>query len=175
MPPPEPDNELFVRYHARHQRRVFSYILTLVPNWNDAEEVFQETTVVLWKKFSDFLPGTSYISWANRVAYYEVLKFRGRQKSSGHIFSNELIDAISSKTNEMRELLADHHEALQYCLEKLPDEDRKLISSRYFRGASARSLAQELGRPRRSVINSLKRIRIALLCCVRRQEMEVVS
>lgn len=172
---PDSDHELFVRYQTRHQRRVFSFILTLVPHWNDAEEVLQETSLVLWRKFSDFQPGTSYISWANRVAYFEVQKFRERRKKADLLFSNELIDALASQADEMRELLSDQHDAVQFCLAKLPADDRKLIVSRYLSGASARSLAQELDRTLESVCNSLKRIRFALLHCVQRHDTEAVS
>lgn len=172
---PEPDHELFVRYQTRHQRRVFSYIMTLLPNWNDAEEVLQETSLVLWRKFSDFQPGTSFVSWANRVAYFEVQKFRQRQKRADRVFGDELIDVLAAQSEGMRDLLADQQEALQYCLEKLPDVDRRLITSRYISGASSRSLAQELSRSLESVCNSLKRIRHVLLRCVQRQEMETVS
>jgi len=149
--------------------------LTLLPNWNDAEEVLQETSLVLWRKFADFQPGTSYISWANRVAYFEVHKFRSRQKRAGQLFSNDLIDMLAEQSDDMRDLLTDQQEALQYCLEKLPDADRRLITSRYQGGATTRSLAQELSRSLESVCNSLKRIRLVLLRCIQRQEIGTVS
>lgn len=174
MTNPEADHELFVRYQTRHQRRLLSYILTLVPNWNDAEEILQETSLVLWRKFTEFQPGTSYNCWATRVAYFEVKKFRDRRKRSDILFSNELVDLLASEADEARDLLADQHEALQFCLEKLKRDDHRLITSRYLRGASSASLANELGRTLESVCNSLKRIRIALLRCVQRQEVEAV-
>ncbi len=98
IPAPNLDHELFVRYQTRNQRRIFSYIMTLVPNWNDAEEVLQETSLVLWRKFSEFQPGTSYISWANRVAFFEVQKYRDRQKRSERVFSNDLIDMLAEQS-----------------------------------------------------------------------------
>ncbi len=75
----------------------------------------------------------------------------------------------------MKDLLTDQHEALQHCLEKLPEADRRLILSRYLRGNSTRSLAQELSRSLESVCNSLKRVRLVLLRCVQRQQTEAIS
>ena len=50
--------EEFVRCLSKYQQRVYSFILTLVPHWADADEILQETSTVLWRKFADFEPGT---------------------------------------------------------------------------------------------------------------------
>jgi RNA polymerase sigma-70 factor (ECF subfamily) len=169
------DQELFVRYQARHQRRLFSYILTLVPNWNDAEEVFQETSLVLWRKFATFEPGTSYVSWATRVAFLEVKKFRERGKKNPPLFSGDLLAMLATDAAEMRDVLTDQQEALQHCVDKLPKDDRWMITTRYQRGGSARTISESTGRSLESVCNSLRRIRTALLRCVRRQELNPAS
>ncbi len=163
-------HEMFIAYQSRHQRKLFALILTLVPNWNDAEEILQETSIVLWRKFSDFKPGTSYIAWASQVARYEVLKFRTRQQRGDRLFGDDLIELLAVETGEMSEQLEDQELALRECLKKLRDQDRHLVKSRYFRGATASSLATSLGRSVESVCNSLKRIRADLLHCVQREQ-----
>ena len=44
----------FVRLLAGHDRAIMLFILSLVPNWADAEEIRQETSVKLWQEFSKF-------------------------------------------------------------------------------------------------------------------------
>lgn len=43
----ESTREEFVRLLTQHQRRVYAYILGIVPNWNDADEILQETNIRL--------------------------------------------------------------------------------------------------------------------------------
>ena len=45
---------------TRHQRQIFSYIYVLVPNRTDAEDLLQETSLVICEKFADFTLGTDY-------------------------------------------------------------------------------------------------------------------
>ena len=39
----------FVRLLLRHERRIYAFIRSLLPNRDDAEDVLQETSIVLWK------------------------------------------------------------------------------------------------------------------------------
>ncbi|QDS98614.1 sigma-70 family RNA polymerase sigma factor [Adhaeretor mobilis] len=158
--------EMFITYHARHQRAIFSFILTLVPNWTDAEEILQETSLVLWRKFSSFKPGTSYRAWATQVARFEVCKFRDRQKKADKLLSDEVLEQLAVQAIEMSDLLDSQDGALQGCLKRLRDDDQKLIRSRYLHGSSTSALATSLGRSVESICNSLRRIRGALLHCV---------
>jgi RNA polymerase sigma-70 factor (ECF subfamily) len=52
----------FVQLFAQSSRRIYAYIRTLVPNQADAEDVFQETSKVLWEKFADYEIGTDFCS-----------------------------------------------------------------------------------------------------------------
>ena len=68
----------FTRLWVAHSPRIFAYIHALVPNWADAEEVLQETGIVLWEKFHQFDRGSDFGRWACSVAHFEVLKHRKR-------------------------------------------------------------------------------------------------
>ncbi len=59
-----PKETRFMRLFLENERRIFGFILTLLPHWADAEDVFQETAGVLWNKFDDFQSGAT--SWPGR-------------------------------------------------------------------------------------------------------------
>src|SRR5436190_18410489 len=80
------DREEFARLFARNARRIYGFIMTLVFNHHDAEEVFQNTNVILWNKFGEFQPGSNFFAWASRIAYYEVLTLM-KQKRRSRTFS----------------------------------------------------------------------------------------
>ena len=51
--------------------------LALLPNEQDAQDVFQRTSLVLWQKFDQFDSDRDFLPWACGVAHYEVRNFLG--------------------------------------------------------------------------------------------------
>ena len=152
---------------ATCQRRVFLYALGLVHNPNDAEEILQQTNLVLWRKFDQFEQGTDFDRWACRIAYYEVLKARENQGRM-RLLSSDFIDTMAAEAEKSLDLLDDRREALSGCLKKLREKDRYLVMRRYQHRATTRSVAETLGRSVQGTRKSLHRIRMALLACIER-------
>jgi len=140
----------------------------LIPNWNDAEEVFQETSLVLWRAFDQFSPGTDFFRWAARVSLNQVLSFRRRQKRWPHSFDPPLIESLAEETLAQTDLLEARREALAVCLRKLKPRDFELIQHSYVHAGSIKDLSELLGRPADTVYKALRRIRGALFDCVNR-------
>ncbi|NLS93030.1 MAG: sigma-70 family RNA polymerase sigma factor [Planctomycetaceae bacterium] len=160
--------ELFARLLGRCQRKVFLYALGLIHNAADAEEVLQETNIVLWRKFDEYEPGTSFESWACRVAYFEVLKYREKTARERRVFSLELVETLAAEAEKVADEFDDRRDALQGCLTKLRDVDRKLVLNRYRPGATTRGLAEAAGRSVQGTRKSLHRVRMTLLECIQR-------
>ena len=92
---PNPRNEgEFVRLYTASSRRIYTYILTLLPNRTDAEDVFQDVSALLWEKFHEFTPGTQFGAWACRIAYFKALKHRSRNAVRNRIFSPAAMESI---------------------------------------------------------------------------------
>ena len=163
-----PKVERFAQLLATCQRRVFLYALSLIQNAADAEEILQETNLVLWRKFDQYRPGTDFPRWACRIAHYEVLKFRERRARGERVLSNEVIEMLAAETEKSFDLLDARRDALIQCLGKLKDGDRQLVTQRYQEGATTRSVAKALGRSVQGTRRALHRIRTALLACIRR-------
>ena len=161
--------EEFIKLFTKFQRRVFLFILSQVPNPVDAEEIHQETNVIIWRKFDRFELGTNFLAWACQIASYEVLKYRERQRRDRHLFSDEFVRQVASDAIEQADDLEQRRQHLAVCLSKLRDQDRELIQQRYSVGESGKSVAELIGRPINSVYQSLSRIRRTLLECVNRQ------
>lgn len=162
-------NEDFVRLFTRHQRPLFLYLLTRVPNPVEAEEILQEANIVIWKKFEQFTPGTNFLAWATQIAKYEVLKYRERHHRDKHQFSEQFIEQLAEEDVEEATHWEARRQALAKCLGKLREKDRELIERRYRPGENGLSLAEFLERPVNSVYQSLGRIRRNLLECIHRE------
>lgn len=152
-----------------NQARLYSFIVSMVPNRADAEDLFQETGLVLHRRFDEFLPGTSFLNWACQIAYHKVLDLRKRQSRSPLLFNTEFVEAIAEHQLSHNDELSARQSALSKCLEKLPPKDRQLVEQCYHRGATVKSVAERLRRPVDSIYKRLSQIRGLLFNCVTRE------
>ena len=159
----------FVQLYTKLQRRLFLFILAQVGNPTDAEEVLQETNVIIWSKYHQFQAGTNFFAWAGMIATYEIRKYRDRRRDRRLQFSNEFLTQVSEEAIELNDELELRREALSDCLHRLKQEDRELIQARYAPGENGLKVAEKLGRPSNSVYQSVGRIRKALFDCVTRR------
>lgn len=166
---PTEASEQFARLFAAHQRDVYRYVQTFLPLAVDADEVFQETCVVVWRKFDEFPAEGNFGGWACRVAYFEVLKFYRRRKQERMLLSEDVLELVAQTRSAREEVLEARRAALSDCLEKLRPRDRQLVLARYDGQKTARRVAEELGQPINTVYKALDRIRRRLYQCVNRR------
>lgn len=161
------DREEFARLFSRHARRVYGLIMTLVFNHQDAEEVFQNTSVVLWNKFGEFQPGSNFFAWASRIAYFEVLNHMKRQRRSRRL-SDEALESLAQEAVALSDQTSARQAALEDCLSRLTGADRELLQERYYRQRPPKQIASMQSRSVDSVYRALNRIHNVLLNCVQR-------
>lgn len=156
----------FLRLYTKHQHRILAYIFTLVPNRSDAEDLLQDTSVLLWEKFDQFAPGTDFVAWAFRIAFLTVANHRKRVAHSKLFFSDDVLAAVAGRALEMVPELDIRRQALQQCLKRLDERDRRMIMARYEPGGDAQRAAQACGRSIQATYKALYRIRKALFDCI---------
>lgn len=161
--------ERFIRLFMANERRIYTYILALLPNRTDADDVLQETSVVLWRKFDQYTPGTSFTAWAFAVARNKVMTHRQSRQRSRLKFDQSLIDALSTQLEQRAGELDRRHEMLTECIEKLSPRDRDLIRRRYEPDATVKSVASAVGRPVQGLYKAFQRIEDTLHECVTRK------
>lgn len=166
---PLPDNDerkLLVSLLTRHQRQVFAYLYTLVPDFNTAEDLLQETNMVICEKFAEFEPGTDFLAWACQIAWWRARAARQRLARSRLVFDQDVLQAVATTAAEARPELDQSHEVLRHCLDKLNPRDRQTVLTRYAPGGSVTEAARQSGRSVEATYKALFRIRKALLDCV---------
>jgi RNA polymerase sigma-70 factor, ECF subfamily len=164
--------EVFVSLLAHKNFEVHAYILTLLPNWADADEVLQRTDIILWRKFSEWRSDENFTAWACGIARYEVKNFLKTRSRDRHIFDDSLVDLLGDTLVDVgkeREKLGNQQEALRQCLQKLRPRDRDIIEGCYSdTHVAAKVVAQRLGRPVNTIYKALIRIRRVLFNCIQR-------
>ncbi len=63
-------SESVLRLYTQHQRWLYGYLTAILGNPNDAEDVMQEFSVVMWQQHEKFQLGTNFVSWLSVIAYH---------------------------------------------------------------------------------------------------------
>jgi RNA polymerase sigma-70 factor len=157
----------FVRLLTQHSSRLFGFVLALCVNRADAEDVFQNTSVVLWEKFDAYQRGTNFFAWACRIAYFEALYHR-RKTGRVRTVSDAAWQALMNDAMAVVDKSADQQDALAECLDRLSPTDRELLEQKYYAQLSVAEIAAGCSRSVHSIYRALSRIHDSLLQCVRR-------
>lgn len=165
--------ESFVRLFTRNEPALRAFTRSLLPSWDDVDEVMQNTGVVLWRKFSDFEPeadpANEFFRWACVVARFEVLAWRRDKARDRHVFDEDLVEMLALEAEEKHETLRDERKALEKCLAKLPENLRKIVVAAYEPGVRLNEVARDLGKSATAFYKKLNRTRALLLDCIREE------
>ncbi|MEO6742799.1 MAG: sigma-70 family RNA polymerase sigma factor [Chthoniobacteraceae bacterium] len=163
---PVPPSAEFIGHVTRAQRVLHAFILSMVRNAADADDVLQETNIVLWRKAGEFDPTREFMPWAMRCAQWQAMAHLKKRQRSRVTFDDELLALVADEAvAEFTEADA-RRVALAGCLQKLPDEQRALIAQRYEPGGSVNEMAAERGSTPKALSEMLRRIRHSLMLCI---------
>jgi RNA polymerase sigma-70 factor, ECF subfamily len=158
---------------TRHQGQLRGYILALVRNRADADDLFQTTSLVLWRKFDTFQSGSSFFAWARRTAELAVCNFWKTNRSRFTPLSEAFLETLAATEPSVpSDVLESYSASLRRCMDRLSQEDRQLLGLRYVDDMSAEQIAASAARSRQSVVKSLLRIRRQLLRCIQTQSVQ---
>jgi len=157
----------FVTFLTAHQSRIYSFILSLVPVFHEADDIMQETSKMMWILFDQFDCNTDFAAWGIKIARFRILEHRRRTKSKvafNDILSQELADRISNRNDRTKEYLG----FLKSCIQKLSFKDQTLILLRYQQNLRVKDISAQLGKSVQSVYQNIARVQDLLLSCVRK-------
>lgn len=166
--PEKHSSEDFAALYSQCHLNLLRYVLSLLPDRPQAEDVVQETARLLWQKFGEFDASQPFWPWARKFAYFEVLKVRKRNAARTRYFSNKLVEQLAEEHAAQEQELTAKREALVGCLGKLDEPSRELILNRYGREIALHELAQQQGKSANALYLAMHRIRQKLVECVNR-------
>ena len=165
---PVPPSAEFIAQVTRAQRTLHAFILSMVRNAADADDVLLETNIVLWRKAGEFDAAREFMPWAMRVAQLQSLAHLKKRQRARVAFDEELLALVAEEAiAEVADADA-RRVALAGCLQKLDAEQRALVAQRYEPGGSVNEMAEERGTTPKGLSEMLRRIRHALLLCIER-------
>ena len=154
------------------QNRLHAYILSLLADPAAAQDVLQETNLVLIRRADDFQTDANFESWAYNIARFQVMAHL-RDRNRDRLVLNE---AFAEKLAPVAEVMAEETErriqVLGGCVERLSDDHRALLHHRYGREMPVTTLAEDLGKTASAIKQVLYRIRNLLAACVEKRLRE---
>lgn len=159
----------FVEQFLQRQNRIFGFILTLVGNRADAQDLFQQTSLTLWKKWDQYDPSRDFVKWACGVAFNHVRNFkRTRHETGGLELDDDVLELVAQARVDAEDWLAIRREALEQCLQKLPGQQRQLLERCYVGEDSIKTVAAQSQLTPNVLYKKLGAIRKALFDCINR-------
>jgi RNA polymerase sigma-70 factor (ECF subfamily) len=163
---PQDPQENLIAQITRHQAALHGYILSLLPDPVRADDVLQETNLVLWRKAAEYDATRPFMPWACRIAYFQVKAARRDAARDRHVFDPELLDVLAAEDATGAEATTALDRALHDCLAELPADKRELILHRYQPDSSVDEMARVRNLSPNTLSVQLHRIRQMLENCV---------
>lgn len=151
---------------AASQSTVSAFIRTLVPDYQQADEVVQRVAVTLVRKYDQYDQSRPFAAWAIGVAKFEVLYYRRERATDRHLFGDDIVEQIASRYEALAEESDPLRDALKNCLDQVEGRSRQVIELRYKRGLSSAAIAAEMQLSSGAVRMLLSRVRDSLRRCI---------
>ena len=160
-------SEEFVELMTSFQGRMYAYIMSLMADPDAANDILQETNLVLWKKSGEYQMGTNFKAWCFRIANFRVMAYRQRKMRDRLVFDDDIMMTLTVEAGVLDDTYEIRQKQLTHCMAKLPDRQRDLIERRYSIGASIKKIAEDLKSTANSITQALFRARTNLVNCVK--------
>ena len=159
----------FIEAFTESQAALLAFCMASVNHREDAQDVYQKTCVVLWKKSEDWDPSTPFLRWAYAVARYEVLAYVRDRARERLVFDDDVVAAMAGISIEIGQKQSDRMDAMQGCVQKLTPEQQQLLSDYYVKGYTFKEIAERTGKSLGSVKMMTMRLRKSLGTCIEAQ------
>jgi RNA polymerase sigma-70 factor (ECF subfamily) len=162
-------HEQFMRLFLGAERELLRYVMALVPNVSDARDIVQETAVALWAAIGKYDPARPFVPWACRFALNEARMHLRAESRRRRFIEEDVAALLDERRVELAAPLDARRAHLRDCLDRLPQDQRRLVRGYYFDDESIEALARSLGRGTEAIYKSLQRSRQALHQCIERK------
>lgn len=150
---------------------VSAFVTALVRDFQDRDDVLQETAVAVLNSFGRYDPAQPFVGWAIGVARNQV-RLHCRRKSRERIaFDSDAVDALARAFTDLppHDPRLDH---LGECVQALDGRAKELCRLRYELDLKPAGIAERTGSAANAVAKALQRIRDRLRACVERKALE---
>jgi len=174
------DRSAFVALCKPHSKKIVQRIFRITKNWQDAEDVLQDSFLKAFVHLNDFESRSTFSSWLNRIAINSALMLL-RKKRSVDITIDHTNDEHTTlgrwepqdraESPESRYAQREREELLRTAILRLPSIYRDVVQLLHAQECSTEELAQTLGISVSAAKTRLSRARIRLRASLLRRSL----
>ena len=165
-------SDTFIALFEADRKRIYAYIYAFVMDPDEADEIFQETSVVLWRDFEKFEENTNFSKWANGIVFNRILSYRRKIKKHAVCLSDDVSLELAAKVSQT-DSTDSRLEALQICKGELTPTLQQLYNEFYINNATANEVAKMTERSVFAIRKSVQKLRKKLFDCIDRKQQEM--
>jgi len=121
----------FVSLFARHEQAVRSFVRSLLPSWQDVDDVMQEIVLVCWRKFDAFEVSRSADELVRRaciIARFEALGHRRDCARDRRVFREGVIEDFAADAEARLKRAGVERKTVERRPRELPASERRLLA-----------------------------------------------
>ncbi len=172
-------HQLFEILMREHAPMLTAFIRTTVRDAALADDIWQETMLVAWRRIDEFDRTRPFGPWLRGIAARTILAKRRVQSQLVLVEDPAELDYISDRFEQFNQLtgdtLDDKLEALRDCIGRLSPQERECVEGRYMQGYMPSELSQRLSIELDALKKRLQRAKQHLLHCIERKMKMSVS
>lgn len=169
------ETDCFATLLERYSRQVFSLVVKIVDNREDAEELTQDVFVKAFGSLSSFRGDSSFSTWIYRIAYNIAVSATRKRVRVFTPVDENIISAVPDEPDESIWGDTDSETRVVYlncALEQLPPEERAMIMLFYKENKSMEEIAMITRLTETNVKTKIFRIRKKLFVLIKAMERE---
>ncbi len=156
----------FISLYVPNEPMIRAFVLSLVHNFTDADEIMQQVSITLWQKCEQLDSTDNFMKWALTVAKFTTYSYIRSQKRLQTVPLNEkLAEMLVDEMHQETETMSRQRIALEECVKGVNNNSMKLLRM-YYTGASIKELSQKAKRTAASLYKLFYRIRSSLYGCI---------
>ena len=143
------DEQAFASLYDRYNAAVFGFLLRILGNNVEAEDVLQEVFLQVWQRAADYdetrgRPFTWLVTLARSRAIDRLRANDARDRTATRATRGAAENISDAAEDAIR---SEHGEMVRRALAEIPEEPRRALLLAYFEGCSQAEIAARLGSP----------------------------
>ncbi len=151
------EKEYFSEIITRHKNLVYSVVLRMVNNQEDANDLAQEVFIKVYKNLDKYFPDFKFSTWIVKITTNHVIDYRRKKKYETVSMEEVEYKLISQSSPEQDCLEKEERLVLNQLLNNLPDIYKVPIVLYHQQGLSYQEIAEAINEPLSKVKNRIFR------------------
>ena len=164
------ETELFAHIAEHYAQAVYTLVVRIVGNVEDAEELTQDVLMRVFEHLPYFNFKCAFSTWLYRIAYNQAISFARRKRLPHYPIDDNRLRSVTDNEVEQMEASANNErqiEALTRAIALLDAEERALITLFYYEERTVAECAEIMSQNENNIKVRLYRIRKKLYILLR--------